>query len=76
MSDVELKRLDIGDYVIGDFAIERKTVEDLFGSVFDGRLWTQLERLKNTYPHTCVIIEGDINPVPYSTSIKAGSAPI
>jgi DNA excision repair protein ERCC-4 len=59
IKDVELKRLDTGDYVIGDFAIERKTIPDLMGSVFDSRYWKQLENLKNTYPHPCVLIEGE-----------------
>jgi ERCC4-type nuclease len=57
--DAELKRLEVGDYVIGDFAIERKTIPDLMGSVFDTRYWKQLENLKNTYPHPCVLIEGE-----------------
>jgi DNA excision repair protein ERCC-4 len=61
VKDVELRRMDTGDYVVGNFAMERKTVEDLLGSVYDGRLWKQLGHLKDTYPHTCVIIEGDIN---------------
>jgi len=60
VSDVELRMMDTGDYVIGDFAIERKTITDLMGSVFDTRYWKQVENLKNTYPHPCVLIEGEI----------------
>lgn len=56
--DAEMRRMECGDYVIEDFAIERKTISDLMGSVFDERYWRQLANLKNTYPHTCVIVEG------------------
>lgn len=57
--DVELRRMDVGDYVIGDFAIERKELRDLLGSVYDARIWRQLAMLKDTYPHPCLIVEGE-----------------
>ena len=45
--DCIVKRLDIGDYIIGDLLIERKTPADFFNSLFDRRLWTQLQNLKD-----------------------------
>lgn len=69
--DVEVKRLDIADYVFGDFAIERKELCDLLGSVYDGRYWTQIKMLKETYPHPCVLIEGNVNNS-YKSSRRGG----
>jgi Fanconi anemia group M protein len=51
--------LDAGDYVFGDFAIERKELNDLHNSIIDGRYWSQVKMLKENYPHPVIIIEGD-----------------
>lgn len=69
--DVEVKRLDIGDYIIGDFAIERKELCDLLGSIYDGRYWNQIRVLKETYPKPCVLIEGNVNNS-YKSSKRGG----
>ncbi len=61
ISDVEICRLDTADYAMPDFAAERKTPQDLLGSVYDGRYWTQLAKMKSAYPHSVVIIEGNPN---------------
>jgi len=42
---VEREYLDIGDIVIGDLCIERKTPTDLVNSVTSGRLWEQMYSL-------------------------------
>ena len=57
---IERKSLEVGDYVISDWILERKTVQDLFGSVYHGepgKLWRQLEALSAT-DRKAVIIEG------------------
>ncbi|MEM2319592.1 MAG: ERCC4 domain-containing protein [Candidatus Bathyarchaeia archaeon] len=49
------------DYVIAEnYAIERKTLYDFFRSVFDGRLFEQVERISKTYENACLIVEGDV----------------
>jgi len=55
---VEVKRLESGDYVFNDVAIERKTLQDLINSTFSKRLWTQLINLCNTYKQPVLLIEG------------------
>ena len=53
----ELRRLAVADYIIGDIAIERKTVSDFISSMLNKRLLRQLEELKQ-YPKKLLIIEG------------------
>ena len=60
--DVKLitKALDIGDYVLSkDVCVERKTIEDFLNSMIDGRLFTQLNNLRQNYSKPLVILEGN-----------------
>ena len=41
----EPHRLSTGDLVCGRLCVERKTVQDLSGSIFDGRIWSQIKRM-------------------------------
>lgn len=56
---VEFKELPVGDYLIKGVAIERKSVKDFFASLFDKRLFNQLENLKQ-YEKSLLIIEGNL----------------
>ncbi len=57
---VELKTLEIGDYVCSSrVAVEVKTTDDFVNSIVDGRLLQQLKELKRGYERPVVIIEGD-----------------
>ena len=53
----EFKQLEIADYIIGETAIERKTISDLISSMLNKRLFQQLENLKQ-YNKSLLIIEG------------------
>ena len=58
--DIVLETLDTGDYIISDrVGIERKSVGDLEGSIINGRLFDQVDRLKESYEKAILIIEGD-----------------
>jgi ERCC4-type nuclease len=57
---VEFRLLDVADYVIGERAIERKTVEDFSSSLFSGRLFEQAGRLVESYADPILIVEGDL----------------
>ena len=54
---VEFKKLDIGDYIIGDIVIERKSAGDFFSSMISKRLMRQVEELKQ-HPRHLLIVEG------------------
>ncbi|MGB9855826.1 MAG: ERCC4 domain-containing protein [Caldisericum exile] len=54
---VEVRRLECGDIVFGDVCIERKTLTDLINSVFDKRLWNQLDIMHKTFKIPLLLIE-------------------
>ncbi|RLF22617.1 MAG: hypothetical protein DRN15_08475 [Thermoprotei archaeon] len=59
---VIVKRLEVGDYVVSeDLAVERKSVNDLIASIYDGRVFEQAKRLLEEYPSSFIIVEGDFN---------------
>jgi ERCC4-type nuclease len=55
-----VKRLKVGDYVYKGVCIERKTIDDFCGSIIDGRLEKQVERMKNEFEKNFVLISGAI----------------
>lgn len=55
--DIEFKELKVADYIVGNVAIERKTVSDFISSMINKRLLNQLEGLKQ-YEKKLLIIEG------------------
>lgn len=58
---VIFKKLSIGDYMISDdIIVERKRVDDLVRSVFDGRFFDQIGRLSKEVQKPLLIIEGDL----------------
>jgi len=59
---LEIKHLEIADYIIGQTAIERKTVSDLISSMINKRLIQQLNQMQK-YPQKLLLIEGDINEI-------------
>jgi len=59
--DVEVSRarLTTGDFEVADtFCFERKTVDDFFTSLVDGRLFAQAERLRNGAGRPVFLVEG------------------
>jgi ERCC4-type nuclease len=59
--DVELKRLDVGDYLLSERACcEIKQVPDFVDSIIDGRLLSQLRDLRQ-YSRAFLLIEGEEN---------------
>jgi ERCC4-type nuclease len=63
-NDFTVQKLEIGDYVYGDTAIERKTTADFLHSIYDGRLWKQAFNMMTNYKKSIFIIEGGF-PVVY-----------
>ena len=57
--NIELKTLEVGDYVLSDrVVVERKTAEDFVNSIIDKRLFNQLKNLKKV-EKPLLIIEGE-----------------
>jgi ERCC4-type nuclease len=59
-SDIQVSRLTVADYAFGEYGFEHKNYNDLLGSIYDTRYWTQLGLLKDTYPKPVIIFEGNI----------------
>ncbi len=55
--EIEFKELKVGDYIVKDTVIERKTVSDFVSSMINQRLLNQIEELKQ-YKNKLIIIEG------------------
>ena len=55
--DVEIKELKVGDFLVGETAIERKTIDDFLSSMKNKRLIKQIEEIKQ-YQNKLIIIEG------------------
>jgi DNA excision repair protein ERCC-4 len=61
---VEFKFLEIGDYIINpEIAVERKTLHDFISSLFDGRLFQQVDRLSSNYSSPFLIVEGNYSEI-------------
>lgn len=58
--DVKMTYLEVADYLIGDTAIERKTINDFISSFYSKRLFEQLTQIQR-YVNKILIIEGDLN---------------
>ena len=69
---VKVEMLSIGDILVGDMVIERKTLEDLASSIIDGRYTEQSIRLEECRQENnnkiYYFIEGDLTKY-YSKSI-------
>ncbi len=57
--EYEIEKLDVGDIIIGDIIIERKTSMDLEASIIDGRFFNQIKNLKENCDKTLILIEGN-----------------
>ncbi len=60
---VQMKNIDVGDYVVGEYVVERKTVRDFITSLYNGRLFEQALRISRSYRNYLLVVEGDIQEV-------------
>jgi DNA excision repair protein ERCC-4 len=58
---IDFAQLKVGDYIVSpETAVERKTVRDLVGSIYDGRLFVQCSDLVKHYPKPLLMVQGNI----------------
>src|ERR671914_1359958 len=58
---IDFAQLKVGDYIVSpDTAIERKTIQDLLNSIYDGRLYVQCSQLNEHYTKPVIVVEGNI----------------
>jgi len=56
-------KLEVGDYIIGDIAIERKTISDYISSMVSGRLSRQLYELSYNFSLSYLCVVGLVGEV-------------
>ena len=62
--NIEIKTLPIGDYIVShETVVERKSINDLIASIFDGRLFDQCNRLKEHFQFPIILLEGDVDEI-------------
>ena len=62
--DVEIKTLPVGDYIVShETIVERKSINDLMSSIFDGRLFDQCKRLKEHFQFPIILVEGNVDEI-------------
>jgi len=58
--NVEMKRLDVADYIVSNrVGIEKKSIRDFVDSIIDKRLLHQVKDLKDNFERPLIIIEGE-----------------
>ena len=62
-SNWEFQTLTDGDYEVGDYRIERKTINDFASSFISGRLETQLKNLKRLHKNPVFLFENPCLPL-------------
>jgi len=61
---MEIRTLPVGDYIVGpETVVERKSIQDLLSSVFDGRLFDQCSRLREHFRHPVILMEGNVDEI-------------
>lgn len=59
--EVDVKPLDVCDYVVSDrVGVERKDASDFLGSMKDGRLFSQASDMSEVYEKPVIILEGQM----------------
>jgi len=69
---LEIKSLKIGDYLIGNTIIERKTSSDFISSMINKRLIQQLKQMKK-YKQQLLIIEGELDLINNETNLNSNA---
>ena len=69
--EVEFLELKVGDYLVNNIAIERKTISDFISSMINGRLHKQINNLQQ-YENKLLLIEGINEQELYSDNAERG----
>lgn len=56
--EIEYRNLKVGDYIVGNIIVERKTAEDFVASIIDGRLSEQLFKMSASAELSYLVVVG------------------
>jgi Fanconi anemia group M protein len=72
--NVEIKHLDVCDYVVSDrVGVERKDASDFIGSMKDGRVFSQARGMAEIYEKPVIILEGQMKKALKRSSMRQSS---
>jgi Fanconi anemia group M protein len=72
--EVDIRRLDVCDYVVSDrVGVERKDVGDFLSSLKDGRLFSQAKDMAGAYERPILILEGQMSRALKRSALKPSS---
>jgi DNA excision repair protein ERCC-4 len=57
---VDYRMLEVGDYIMPGYAIERKERRDFLRSLYSRRIFDQAYRLGEVYENPLLVVEGDV----------------
>ncbi len=57
---IDYRILEVGDYIMPGYAMERKERRDFLRSLYSRRIFDQAQRLSETYENPVLVVEGDI----------------
>ena len=60
-ASVEFRVLEVADYIVGEYAVERKSARDFVSSLFSGRLFDQAFRIGEAYRDKILVVEGSLD---------------
>jgi len=66
--NIQFEQLQVGDYIVNNTIIERKSFSDLQGSIINKRIFAQLENLKDK--NSLLIIEGKSNLILHENALR------
>lgn len=69
--ELEFAQLPVGDYIIGEVLVERKSAADLDGSIKDRRLFEQIDRACEAYSRVLLLIEAGPGSLPEAGRVGA-----
>jgi len=68
---IELKKLDVGDFILSDaVVVERKEVADFASSLIDQRLFQQAIEMRRNFDKPLIIVEGNLHRMFTSRNIN------
>ena len=71
--DCVVRRLEIGNYIVGDLLIVRKIPSDFFDSLCDRHFWILIQDLMNIDDYiSCIVIIGDVREELTKRNIQGG----
>ena len=73
-NEYEISRLLVGDIIVDDqVCFEHKTPDDFISSIYDGRIFKQIEQMKSNYQYSYIVVSGSMTDIINTPNTKYNS---